>query len=419
MGRVLHETGVLAERTFLANQRQAQKIGKGSFAYAWSLDSTEEERERGVTIDVAIDSFETETKRFTLIDAPGHRDFIPNMISGAAQADTAVLVIDGSNGGFEKGFEGNGQTREHAILVRSLGVQQLVVAVNKLDAVRWAQARFDNIRDQISPFLTQSGFAPNKVFYVPVGATTGENVVERKNEILNSWYEGPTLLKQLDALDVPKRSLEAPLRIPVSNVFRGQSATASGLAIAGRIESGIVQVGDELAALPGDGVGVVRSLEVDGVQVPWAVAGVNASIYLSNIDQRNLNVGSVLCPTTELVPVVSGFSAQIIVFDLEYPIPNGASVELFHHSKDVPAIISSLDAILDKVTGAVTKTKPRMLTKGVSARVHVQLRNPTSGPPRKAEIPLETFASNKNMGRVLFRRGGTTIAAGIVLELTP
>ncbi|KAK4699995.1 elongation factor 1 alpha-like protein, partial [Phenoliferia sp. Uapishka_3] len=419
MGRLLHELGVLSDRALQSNQRQSEKIGKGSFAYAWTLDATDEERERGVTIDVAIDGFETPSKRFTLIDAPGHRDFIPNMISGAAQADTAVLVIDGSNGGFEKGFEGNGQTREHAVLVRSLGVQQLVVAINKLDAVRWAEARFENIKEALIPFLSATGFHPSKVFFVPVGATSGENVVGRENEILESWYNGPTLVQQLDQLDVPKRSLEAPLRIPVSNVFRGQSATASGLAISGRIESGIVQVGEELAALPGDGVGVVRSLEVDGMQVPWAVAGVNVTIFLAGIDPRNLSVGSILCPTDQLVPVVSTFSAQIIVFDLDYPIPSGASVELFHFSKDVPATISSLDAILDKVTGAVTKTKPRMLTKGTSARIHVQLRNPTSGPARKAEIPLETFAANKSMGRVLFRRAGVTIAAGIVLEVGP
>ncbi|GAA5857668.1 hypothetical protein JCM1840_000858 [Sporobolomyces johnsonii] len=414
MGRVLHDLGETADKTVENFQRQSAKIGKASFAYAWTFDAMEEERERGVTIDVAIDSFATPHKRFTLIDAPGHRDFIPNMISGAAQADTAVLVVDGSSGAFERGFEGGGQTREHAVLVRSLGVQQLVVAVNKLDAVGWAQSRFEAIRDQLQPFLTQSGFHPSKVSFVPVGAMSGENLVKRSNEILKAWYEGPTLVEQLDSLDVPTRALEAPLRIPISNVFKGQSATASGLAVSGRIESGIVQVGEKLAALPGDETGVVRALEVDGELVPYALAGVNATVFLSGIDALQLNVGSVLCPTSQLVPVVSSFTAQIMVFEPKYPITAGYAVELFHHSRDIPATIASLDAQLDKASGEVVKLKPRMLTKGTSARVHVQLRPSAGG--RSSAIPLESFSANKSMGRVLFRRNGETVAAGIILE---
>ncbi|GAA5983246.1 hypothetical protein JCM10908_000210 [Rhodotorula pacifica] len=415
MGRVLHELGETSDKEILNYQRQSDKIGKGSFAYAWTFDAMDEERERGVTIDVAIDSFATPHRRFTLIDAPGHRDFIPNMISGAAQADTAILVVDGSSGGFEKGFEGGGQTREHAVLVRSLGVQQLVVAVNKLDAVRWSQSRFEAIREQLQPFLTQTGFQPAKVAYIPVGAMSGENLVARSNEILQAWYEGPTLVEQLDALDVPARALEAPLRIPVSNVFKGQSATASGLAVSGRIESGIVQVGEKLAALPGDEAGIVRALEVEGELVPYALAGSNATVFLSGIEANQLGVGSVLCPPSQMVPVVSSFTAQVIVFEPKYPITAGYAVELFHHSRDIPATIASLDAILDKATGQVTKAKPRMLTKGCSARVKVQLRNAASG-GRSGAIPIEPFSVNKNMGRVLFRRNGETVAAGIVLE---
>lgn len=415
MGRVLHELGETSDKEILNYQRQSDKIGKGSFAYAWTFDAMDEERERGVTIDVAIDSFATPHRRFTLIDAPGHRDFIPNMISGAAQADTAILVVDGSSGGFEKGFQGGGQTREHAVLVRSLGVQQLVVAVNKLDAVRWAQSRFEAIREQLQPFLTQTGFQPAKVAYIPVGAMSGENLVSRSDEILKSWYEGPTLVEQLDSLDVPVRALEAPLRIPVSNVFKGQSATASGLAVSGRIESGIVQVGEKLAALPGDETGLVRALEVDGELVPYALAGSNATVFLSGIEANQLGVGSVLCPPSQMVPVVSSFTAQVIVFEPKYPITAGYAVELFHHSRDIPATIASLDAILDKASGQVTKAKPRMLTKGCSARIKVQLRNAASG-GRSGAIPIEPFSVNKNMGRVLFRRNGETVAAGIVLE---
>ncbi|GAA6061469.1 hypothetical protein JCM10212_005672, partial [Sporobolomyces blumeae] len=414
MGRVLHDLGETEDKTVEGFQRQSAKMGKGSFAYAWTFDAMDEERERGVTIDVAIDSFQTSTKRFTLIDAPGHRDFIPNMISGAAQADTAVLVVDGSSGAFEKGFEGGGQTREHAVLVRSLGVQQIVVAVNKLDAVDWSQKRFEAIQEQLRPFLTQTGFQPSKVSFVPVGAMSGENLTKRENAILQSWYEGPTLVEQLDSLDVPTRSLEAPLRIPVSNVFRGQSATASGLAVSGRIESGIVQVGERLAALPGDETGTVRAIEVDGELVPYAVAGVNATLFLAGIDALQLSVGTVLCPPSQPIPVVSNFTCQIIVFEPKYPITAGYAVELFHHSKDIPASIAKLDATLDKTTGEVVKAKPRMLTKGSSARVTIQLR-PSAG-IRSSAIPIEPFAVNKNMGRVLFRRAGETVAAGIVLE---
>ncbi|GAA6024909.1 hypothetical protein JCM11491_005520 [Sporobolomyces phaffii] len=419
MGRVLHELGETEDRVVEGYQRQSAKMGKASFAYAWTFDALQEERERGVTIDVAIDSFETKSRKFTLIDAPGHRDFIPNMISGAAQADVAILVVDGSSGAFEKGFEGGGQTREHAVLVRSLGVQQLVVAVNKLDAVDWSEKRFEAIKLQLWPFLTtQTGFTPQNIHFVPVGAMSGENLVESRNPTLQSWWNAPglTLVDTLDLLQIPTRSLESPLRIPVSNVFKGQSATASGLAVSGRVESGIVQVGERLAALPGDETGVVRAIEVDGELVPYAIAGASATVFLSGIDANQLAVGTVLCPPGPAlaVPVVSQFVAQIIVFEPKYPITAGYAVELFHHSRDVPASIARLDATLDRATGQVVKSKPRLLAKHSSAQVLVQLR-PAPG-IRSSAIPLEPFAVNKSMGRVLFRRGGETVAAGIVLK---
>ncbi|GJN90750.1 hypothetical protein Rhopal_003764-T1 [Rhodotorula paludigena] len=415
MGRLLHELGQTTDKEINNYQRQSEKIGKGSFAYAWTFDAMEEERERGVTIDVAIDSFETARKRFTLIDAPGHRDFIPNMISGAAQADAAVLVVDGSKGGFEKGFEGGGQTREHAVLVRSLGVQQLVVAVNKLDAVDWSQARFEAICQQLQPFLVQTGFQTNKVAFVPVGAMSGVNLVDQMDPRLEDWYDGQSLVTELDCLDVPTRALDAPLRIPIANVFKGQSATASGLAVVGRVESGIVQVGETLAALPGDESGTVRALEVDGELVPYAVAGDNATVFLSGIEANQLGVGSVLCPPSQPVPVVSSFTAQIIVFEPKHPITAGYAVELFHHSRDIPATIAALEATIDNKTGQVTKNNPRMLTKNTSARVRIQLRSASTG-GRSGAIPIEPFAVNKSMGRVLFRRNGETVAAGVVLE---
>ncbi|GAA5828764.1 hypothetical protein JCM11251_005863 [Rhodosporidiobolus azoricus] len=413
MGRLLAELGETSEKEVNNFQRQSEKIGKSSFAYAWTFDALEEERERGVTIDVAIDSFQTQHRRFTLIDAPGHRDFIPNMISGASQADAAILVVDGASGAFEKGFAGGGQTREHALLVRSLGVQQLIVAVNKMDQVEYSRKRFEAIKDELLPFLLGIGFQEKKVEFCPVGAFEGENLVEQKDLRLQGWWEYSTLVEFLDALEVPARALDSPLRIPVQNVFKGQSATASGLAISGRVESGFVQVGEKLAALPGDETGVVRALEVDGELVPYASAGQNATVFLSNIDAVQLNVGSVLCPPTALVSLASSFTAQIIVFEPKHPITAGYAIELFHHSRDIPATIIGLEALLDKATGKVTKGSPRMLTKNSSARVRIQLRPAAGG---RSSIPIEPFSVNKSMGRIVLRRNGETVAAGVVLE---
>jgi len=416
MGRMLAELGEMTEREVNNNQRQSDRMGKGSFAYAWAFDAMPEERARGVTIEIGIDSFATPHRKFTLIDAPGHRDFIPNMISGAAQADTALLVVDASRGGFESGFGEGGQTREHALLVRSFGVQQLVVAVNKLDAVGWDQTRYDEICAQLQPFLIQAGFKESRLTFIPCGAMTGENLIQRRTPELEAWYSGQTVIQRLDTLAVPERALEAPLRIPVANVFRGQTSGLSGLGVSGRIESGIVQVGERLAVLPGDETGVVKNIEVDGETVDYAVAGANVTLYLAAIDPIWVNVGCVLCEPSRPIPLASAIVAQIVAFELKFPLTAGSAIELFHHSKDTPGVIAKIEATLDKATGEVLKANPRMISKGASARVQIKLR-PSGSSAKRSSIPIETFASSKSMGRVLLRRGGETVAAGIVLEL--
>ncbi|KAK0521299.1 hypothetical protein OC835_006932 [Tilletia horrida] len=418
MGRLLHELGRITDREQSANERASARIGKGSFAYAWALDSSEEERTRGVTIDIAQDTFSTTNRQFTLLDAPGHRDFIPNMISGSAQADAAILVIDASIGAFEAGFGPNGQTREHALLLRSLGVQQLVVVVNKLDAVEWDQARFDEITEALKPFLTRSGFDVAKISFIPVGAAMGENLAERTPDgPLNAWYSGPPLVSVLDTLEPPSRQLRAPLRMPLTNVFKGQTAIASGIGAAGRILSGVIQVGDRLRALPGDETAVVRAIEVDEEQVPWAVAGTNLTLYLSAIDQVHVNIGTVLCTPGAEVPISSTFTAQILVFEPSYPLVAGAQVELFHHSANVPATLTELLSITDKATGqAATKRKPRVLSKGVTALVRITVQAGGAAGQSRG-IPVEDFKTNKEMARILLRREGETVAAGIITEL--
>ncbi|KAF9224316.1 hypothetical protein BS17DRAFT_66895 [Gyrodon lividus] len=416
MGRLLYELGRVDEKSRHANERESSRAGKSSFSWAWELDGTVEERERGITMDIAMQSLATTHRQVTILDAPGHKDFIPNMISGASQADCALLVVDATTGEFEAGFDRGGQTREHLILVRSLGVSQVIIAVNKLDQVNWEQSRYDEICEQLKMFFGQSGFHSSKTSFVPVGAMLGVNLVEQKASGLSGWYRGPTLVDLLDKLEPPVRDIASPLRLPISNVFRGQS---SGTGITGRICGGIVQVGERVRVLPGDEIAVVKSIDVDERSVPWAISGSNTTLYLTAIDPIHLSIGSVLCPPTDLVRLATSFSARIIVFEVQLPITTGASVELFHHSRDVPATISKLVAILDRAVGSVTKKSPRVLTKGTSAEIEITLRGDTpSGPGAVARpIPIEPFSVNKDMGRILLRRGGETIAAGIVLEI--
>ncbi|KAH9921272.1 P-loop containing nucleoside triphosphate hydrolase protein [Amylocystis lapponica] len=407
------------EKKRIANERGSSKVGKSSFSWAWELDGTLEERERGITMDIALQTLNTAQREITILDAPGHKDFIPNMISGASQADSALLVVDAATGEFEAGFERGGQTREHLLLVRSLGVSQVIVAVNKLDQVQWEQSRYEEICSLLRPFLVQSGFAPSKAKFIPVGAMGGINLTSREGpeaESLKVWYKGPVLVDLLDALEPPRRNITAPLRFPISNVFKGQG---SGIGVSGRVCGGILQAGERLRILPGDESAMVRSIETDEKSAQWAGDGSNVTLYLTDVDPIHLTIGNVLCRSTDIVPLATVFAARLIVFDIQVPITAGSSVELFHHSRDVPASISKLVSILDRASGVVTKTNPRVLTRNTSAEVQITLRAATpSGPSSKAQpIPLETFGVNKEMGRILIRRGGETICAGIVLAI--
>lgn len=410
MGKILHELGSLSDKEHTNNERASAKMGKGSFAYAWALDSSQEERERGVTIDVAQDSFATDNRQFTLLDAPGHRDFIPNMISGASQADVAVLVIDAIKGAFEAGFGQNGQTREHAILVRSLGVQQLVVVVNKIDAVHYDEARFSEIVETLRPFLANSGFDLTKVTFVPCGAAIGENLAtRRKDSPLSTWYDGPTLVEVLDRLEPPVRQLNSPLRIPITNVFRaGQTAISSGIGVSGRLLTGVVSVGDRVSVVPGDESATVKAIEYENTSVPWAVAGSSVTLYLTDIEMNFLTIGAVLCPPNAPVTTTSTITAQVLVFEPSLPILAGTTLDLYHHSAHLGVTVTELIATMDIKSGKVLKKKPRVLSKGSTAKIQIAFSTP---------IAIEPFSINRDLGRILLRLNGETVAGGIVLEV--
>ncbi|KAL7811428.1 hypothetical protein V8C44DRAFT_330409 [Trichoderma aethiopicum] len=391
MGRLLLELKLVQERTVDKYRRQAEKMGKTSFALAWVFDQRSEERDRGVTIDIATNHFETESTNFTILDAPGHRDFVPNMIAGASQADFAVLVIDASTGAYEKGLKG--QTKEHVLLLRSLGVQRIVVAVNKLEAVGWSQDRFQEISEEISGFLTGLGFQEKSIKFIPISGLNGDNIVKRSEDEACSWYTGPTLIEGLEASVPPTvRALQKPFRMAIAEIFRSQQGTTT---LAGRIDSGTIQVGDALLVQPSGESAHIRSIMLDTETKDWAVAGQNVSIGLAGIDPVHVKVGDIVCHTKDPINVGDTFTMKAMAFAHLMPMP----VDLHRGRLHAAGQIQSIAALLDKATGEVVKKKPKVVQPGAVARVLIKL---------DTKVPLEAGQ------RVVIRTGGETIAAGLL-----
>ena len=395
MGRLLYDLKVVDQRTVDKYRREAEKMGKSSFALAWVLDAGTDERQHGVTIDIATNKFETETTAFTILDAPGHRDFIPNMIAGVSQADFAVLVIDASTGSFESGLKG--QTKEHALLVRSLGVQSLIVAVNKLDAVGWAQARFDEITQQISAFLTAAGFQSKNLSFIPCSGLSGDNITVRSDTC--PWYTGPILLEQLENSEpvAQARGLEGPFRLPISEVFN--SGIQSPLSLAGRVSSGCVQIGERVMVVPGNESAYVKNLQVNDEPVDWAAAGQNATLHLTDIDLTQVNIkgGDIVCSYDSPITSHTAFTLKILAF--EHVMPTFCNMVVGRMSRS--GRISKLISLIDKSTGKVTagKKKPRIVKPGEAARVEIEI---------EGGVPVEEGT------RVVLRSEGETIATGLV-----
>ena len=318
MGHLLFQLGQVSQKIMHKYEQESRKVGKQSFMYAWVLDETDEERERGITMDVGQNRFETENRVVTLLDAPGHKDFIPNMIGGAYQADVAILVVNATTGEFEAGFEAGGQTREHALLVRSLGVSQLCVAINKLDTVEWDKNRFSAIRDKLKIFLTkQAGFKESDISFIPCSGLTGENLSKAPTEDkLKDWYTGLSLAGAVDVLKAPVRAMEKPFRLAISDVFR--APTGSGFSVAGRVEAGVVMKDDKVLICPLNEVGTVKSVDCG-----TGFAGDHVTLTLAGPDQANVTGGMVVCDPSSPVPVTSRFLARIVIFNIETPITKG------------------------------------------------------------------------------------------------
>ncbi|XP_036171845.1 HBS1-like protein isoform X3 [Myotis myotis] len=373
MGHMLYLLGNVNKRTMHKYEQESKKAGKASFAYAWVLDETGEERERGVTMDVGMTKFETTTKVITLMDAPGHKDFIPNMITGAAQADVAVLVVDASRGEFEAGFETGGQTREHGLLVRSLGVTQLAVAVNKMDQVNWQQERFQEITGKLGHFLKQAGFK------IP-------------SNLLNDL--------SISLLDY--------VYLMFSKLWVCFADQGSGFCVTGKIEAGYIQTGDRLLAMPPNETCTAKGITLHDEPVDWAAAGDHVSLTLVGMDIIKINVGCIFCGPKEPIKACTRFRARILIFNIEIPITRGFPVLLHYQTVSEPAVIKRLISVLNKSTGEVTKKKPKLLTKGQNALVELQTQRP---------VALELYKDFKELGRFMLRYSGSTVAAGVVTEI--
>ncbi len=343
MGHVLYQLGQVSNKQMHKYKQESQKIGKSSFAYAWVLDETEEERNRGVTIDIAQTKFETEKKIINLLDAPGHKDFIPNMITGAGQADSGILVINSVKGEFETGFEQGGQTREHSLLVKSLGVSQLVIAVNKMDMCDWSKERFDEICKKLGSFLIkQVGFKEADITFVPCSGLSGENLTKPATAAnLVAWYNDEslaadtgrtltiralTLLEAINSLKTVEKPIEKALRFCVSDVFKG--AQSSAISLAGKMEAGSVKVGDRICIVPSNETGVVKSISLtDEVPLTQCFAGDSVILNVNNIDPQNVYIGNVVCDlSSPPMPVSDRIRAKIVLFNLDMPLIKGFPV---------------------------------------------------------------------------------------------
>ncbi|CAL5070809.1 unnamed protein product [Urochloa decumbens] len=408
-GRVLHALGLISKKQMHKYEKEAKEKGKGSFAYAWAMDDSTDERERGITMTVAVKYFDTEKYHVVLLDSPGHKDFVPNMISGATQADAAVLVVDASIGSFEAGMgvSGVGQTKEHSQLIRSFGVENLIVAVNKMDMVEYSKGRFNFVKSQLGIFLRSCGFKDSSITWVPLSAMANENLVTAASDSrLLSWYNGNCLLKSIDSLPPPHRDVSRPLRLPICDVIA--SITLGQVAVCGKVEAGGIRTGSKVLVMPSGDLATVKTIERDSSSCNLARAGDNIAVGLQGMDPGHLVSGGVICHPDFPVRVASRLELKILVLEITTPILVGLQFELHIHHARVSASLVKIVSLLDQKTGKASKKMPRLLTARQAAIVEVKLDK---------EVCAEEFSTLKALGRVFLRSRGNTVAVGIVTRI--
>ena len=404
-GHLIYKCGGIDARTIEKFEKEANESGKGSFKYAWVLDKLKAERERGITIDIALWKFESAKRTYTVIDAPGHRDFIKNMITGTSQADAAVLMIASGEGEFEAGFSKDGQTREHALLAQTMGVRQMIVAINKMDTTKYSEKRYLEIKSELSIYLKKVGYNPAKIQFVPISGWVGDNMVDRSDNM--PWYKGPFLLDALDDLNPPKRPTDKPLRLPLQDVYK---ITGIGTVPVGRVETGIMKPGIVACFGPMGQTAEVKCVEMHHEKVDEAFPGDNVGFNVRGLSVTDIKRGYVASDSKK-VPAMDTevFNAQVIVMNHPGQIQNGYAPVLDCHTCHIACKFAKICNKIDKRTGKTTEDEPKFIKSGDAAMVDLIPQKP---------MVVETFSDFPPLGRFAVRDMKQTVAVGVIKTTT-
>jgi elongation factor 1-alpha len=406
-GHLIFKCGGIDKRTIEKFEKESSEMGKGSFKYAWILDKLKAERERGITIDIALWKFETKKYYFTIIDAPGHRDFIKNMITGTSQADVAILMIASGVGEFEAGYAKTGQTREHAMLAFTLGVKQMIVCINKMDdkSVNYSQARYTEIKTEVAKYLKKVGFNEKKIPFIPISGWNGDNMLERSSNI--TWYKGPIMIEALDAIIPPARPSDKPLRLPLQDVYK---IGGIGTVPVGRVETGILRPGMTVRFCPGRVTTEVKSVEMHHQSMEQAAPGDNVGFNVKNVSVKEIKRGNV-CSDSKNDPAMAAasFDAQVIILDHPGQIVAGYTPVLDCHTAHIACKFSKLLVKLDKRSGKKVEDSPKSVKSGDAAIVTLEPSKP---------MCVEAFTVYPPLGRFAVRDMRKTVAVGVVKMVT-
>lgn len=402
-GHLIYKCGGIDKRTIEKFEKEAAELGKGSFKYAWVLDKLKAERERGITIDIALWKFETNKYEFTIIDAPGHRDFIKNMITGTSQADVAILIIASPSGEFEAGISKTGQTREHALLAYTLGVKQLIVCVNKMDdkSVKYSEDRFKEIQKEVQNFIKKIGYNPKTVPFVPISGWNGDNMLEKSENM--KWWKGNTLLETLDSIKPPVRPVDNPLRIPLQDVYK---IGGIGTVPVGRVETGILKPGMVVTFAPCNLTTEVKSVEMHHEQLAEAKPGDNVGFNVKNVSVKDIRRGYVASDSKkDPAKETAKFNAQVIVLNHPGQIHAGYAPVVDCHTAHIACKWQSINQKIDRRSGKVLEESPKFVKSGDAALVDMVPTKP---------MCVENFKEYAPLGRFAVRDMRQTVAVGVI-----